>query len=199
MKDSFFTLKHHNQALFKEKGSKFLSYAFSVSSEEEIKSELEKLRKQYYDATHHCYAYMLGAEGKNFRANDDGEPAHSAGTPILNQIRSSGLSDVLVVVVRYYGGTKLGVSGLISAYKTAAILCLENAEKTEKIIKNTSELRFGFELMNPVMRVIKEFDADILSQDFEDLNILRIAVRLRDFDRMMEKLKEIRGLDITPV
>ena len=131
MQDSFLTIGQPAEGLYKEKGSKFIGLAFPVKTEDEVKERLEETRKTYYDARHHCYAYILGHEGTQFRANDDGEPNHSAGDPILGQIRSKELTNTLVIVVRYFGGTKLGVSGLINAYKTAAALALDNTSIEE--------------------------------------------------------------------
>src|SRR5690554_2132633 len=155
MPDTYLTLKSQSQGLYKEKGSKFLAFAYPVDNEEEIKEILETLKKQYHDARHHCYAYILGKDGQNFRANDDGEPGHSAGDPILGQIRSNNLTNTLIVVVRYFGGTKLGVGGLVTAYKTAAT----EAILANEIITETVTLKVNFQFdyidMNEVMRIIK--------------------------------------------
>ena len=163
-KDSFLTIATPVNGLYKDKGSKFLYFAFPVADEEEIKSSLAELRKTYYDATHHCYAWVLGTAGDHFRANDDGEPNHSAGDPILGQIRSFGLSHVLVVVVRYFGGTKLGVSGLINAYKTSAYEALSSSEIIRKWEFDQVKIQFPYPAMNEVMKVIKTHELTIIDQ-----------------------------------
>ena len=166
--DTYKTLAEATEEqLFKEKNSKFLGYAFPVTSEEEIKPILLGLRKQHPNAVHFCYAYQLGTEQFSYRANDDGEPSGSAGTPIYGQIQSFGITNVLVVIVRYYGGVKLGVGGLISAYKTAAQLSLESATIIEKTINVDYVAQFDYAHLNKVMRVIKEKNLAILSQKMD--------------------------------
>lgn len=158
MSNEFRTLTTASEGLYKEKGSKFLAFAYPVRSEEEIKSYLDALRKQYYDARHHCYAYIIGLKNQSFRANDDGEPNHSAGDPILGQIRSKKLTNCLVVVVRYFGGTKLGVGGLIHAYKTAAEEAL-NQVKIQVIHSQTHfRIKFGYDQTSEVERALSEFE-----------------------------------------
>ncbi|MFA0962503.1 YigZ family protein [Roseivirga sp. BDSF3-8] len=164
--DTYLSIEGQSEGFYKEKGSKFLAYAFPVTSEEEIKEAQEVLRKKHYDARHHCYAWALGRDGTHYRANDDGEPNHSAGDPILGQIRSFNLSDVLVIVVRYFGGTKLGVGGLISAYKTAAAEALSAARVVPVTVMHTYQVSFTYPDMNEVMRAVKDFDAEVVSQDF---------------------------------
>lgn len=167
-KDTYKTLAEATEEqLFKEKNSKFLSYAFPVTSEEEIKPIVLGLRKQHPNAVHFCYAYQLGTEQISYRANDDGEPSGSAGTPIYGQIQSFGITNVLLVIVRYYGGVKLGVGGLISAYKTAAQLSLESATLIEKTINVDYVAQFDYAHLNKVMRIIKEKKLAILSQKME--------------------------------
>ncbi|TFV94404.1 YigZ family protein [Algoriphagus kandeliae] len=163
--DSFFTLSSESSGLFKEKNSKFHYFAFPVKNEEEIKSHLEVLRKKFFDARHHCYAYSLGKDGEVFRANDDGEPNHSAGDPIIGQIRSFGLTNVLIVVVRYFGGTKLGMSGLIQAYKTSARLAIEENEIVEDFLRSRIRVKFPYSQMNEVMKLIKNENLVIESQE----------------------------------
>jgi uncharacterized YigZ family protein len=152
------------EILFKEKNSKFFGYAFPVSTEEEIKNYLEILKKQHYGAVHNCYAFQIGTETIQYRANDDGEPSNTAGTPIYGQIQSFGLTNVLVVVVRYFGGVKLGVGGLITAYRTAAQMALEASEIVERTIDVKYSIHFDYKNMNKVMRVIKEKNIEINSQ-----------------------------------
>lgn len=167
-KDTYKTLAEATEEqLFKEKNSKFLGYAFPVTSEEEIKPIVLVLRKQHPNAVHFCYAYQLGTEQFSYRANDDGEPSGSAGTPIYGQIQSFGITNVLVVIVRYYGGVKLGVGGLISAYKTATQLSLESAKIIEKTINVDYVAQFDYTHLNKVMRVIKEKNLAILSQKMD--------------------------------
>jgi len=167
MTDTYHSIESPTEAIYKEKGSKFLAFAYPVETEEDIKNALNTLKKEYFDATHHCYAYMLGAQQEKWRANDDGEPNHSAGTPILNQIKAKGISDVLVVVVRYYGGTKLGVSGLIQAYKTSAALALEDAMLTEKMLTSQIEITYNYQETSEVMGVVSKMDLKIVSQRFD--------------------------------
>ncbi|WP_017733422.1 IMPACT family protein [Nafulsella turpanensis] len=187
--DTFLTLSRPAESLYKEKGSKFIGLAYPITSEEEVKEVLEDLRKTYYDARHHCYAYIIGAEGEKYRANDDGEPNHSAGDPILGQIKSNELTNTLVVVVRYFGGTKLGVSGLITAYKTAAADAIAASEIIEEVVKERLHIRYGYESTNEVMRLIKEYELDILEQEFTADCRMLLAVRQSFYPSLMEKLE----------
>ena len=168
MSESYQSIASPVEALYKEKGSKFLAYLYPVHSEEDVKKHLLALRAQYPDATHHCYAYCLGAQREKWRANDDGEPAHSAGTPILNQLKSKGVSDVLAVVVRYYGGTKLGVSGLIQAYKESTALALAEAEVIEKVPQASMCISYPYEATAEVMQHIAQQGIKIQAQRFEE-------------------------------
>lgn len=170
-----------------------MAFAYPVRTEDEIKNSIAQLRKTYFDARHHCYAYVLGADKNQFRANDDGEPGHSAGDPILGQIRSQNLTDVLIVVVRYFGGIKLGVGGLIQAYRTAAAEALTNAQIIEKIVTQPFTIRFTYEQLNMVMKLLKDYDADILSQDFQLDCQLTAAVRKNHYTELLEKLQHIRA------
>jgi len=168
IKDTYTTIaKATDEILFKEKSSKFYGYAFPIESEEEVKPIIEQLRKQHPQAVHYCYAYQIGTEKISYRANDDGEPNNSAGAPIYGQIQSFGLTNVLLVVVRIFGGIKLGVGGLITAYKTAAQLVLEEAEIIEKTMDTPFLISFDYKNMNKVMRVIKEKKLDIVTQTME--------------------------------
>lgn len=168
IKDTYTTIaKATEEILFKEKSSKFFGYAFPIQSEEEVKPIIEQLRKQHPHAVHYCYAYQIGTEKISYRANDDGEPSNTAGAPIYGQIQSFGLTNVLLVVVRIFGGIKLGVGGLISAYKTTAQLVLEEAEIIEKTIDISFLISFDYKNMNKVMRVIKEKKLDIVTQTME--------------------------------
>ncbi|MBC8882938.1 YigZ family protein [Flavobacterium piscinae] len=167
-KDTYKTISQPSgEVLFKEKNSKFFGYAFPVVNEEEVKVHLEQLKKQHFSARHWCYAYQIGTDKISFRANDDGEPNNSAGMPIYGQIQSFEVTNILIVVVRYFGGVKLGVGGLISAYKTTAQMALENAEIIEKTIDVFFKLTFDYKNMNKVMRIIKEKNLDIVAQKME--------------------------------
>lgn len=177
MEDTYRTIAAPVEGLYKEKGSKFIAKAYPVRSEEEIKEILQALRKEYFDARHHCYAYLLGADRATYRANDDGEPNHSAGDPILGQIRSLGLSNVLVVVIRYFGGVKLGVGGLIHAYKTATAEALEGAQVIERHETALLTVQFGYGQMNEIMKVVKDFDLPVRQQDFHLDCRLTVEVR----------------------
>jgi uncharacterized YigZ family protein len=185
MKDTYNTIAFPSEeSLFKEKSSKFFGYAFPIESEDEVKPIIEILKKQHPHAVHYCYAYQIGTETIQYRANDDGEPSNTAGAPIYGQIQSFGLTNVLVVVVRIYGGIKLGVGGLISAYKTSAQITLESCEIIEKTIDVPFQISFDYKNMNKVMRVIKEKKLDIASQEMEineetNLPIGKIVVKTR--------------------
>ena len=178
--DTYKTITGMSEAVFTEKRSKFIAAAIPVRTLEEVKSHLEAWQKKYYDARHVCYAYMLGVERKDFRANDNGEPSGTAGKPILGQINSRELTDVLVVVVRYFGGIKLGTSGLIVAYRTAAAMALDEAEIIEKTVDDTVTVAFEYPFMNDVMRIVKEESPEILEQSY-DMDCL-MTLRIRRFD-----------------
>lgn len=160
------TIAAPSEGLYKEKGSKFLAFAYPVSTEDEIKNLLQDLRKKFFDARHHCYAYRLGPDGATWRVNDNGEPSSTAGKPIFGQLISFGLSDVLVVVIRYFGGIKLGVSGLINAYRTAARDALEHAQTVEKQVRENITLEYTYEQTNAVMKAIRDLQAEVIDQSF---------------------------------
>lgn len=192
IRDSYRSISGPAEGLFKDNGSRFISFAFPVETEDEVKSIVGDLKKKYHDARHHCYAYRLGYLGDRFRANDDGEPSSSAGRPILGQIESKGLSDVLVVVVRYFGGIKLGVPGLIRAYKTSTAEALEKAGSVEKVAGKWFRVSFGYEAMNSVMKILKDMDLRQQGQNFGSECSLRTWVRLsaeNDFRSRMEKVE----------
>lgn len=194
MQDSFLTISSRSEGLYKEKGSKFIAVAFPVTSVDEVKERLEELRKEYYDARHHCYAYVLGHGGTETRANDDGEPGHSAGDPILGQIKSKNLTNTLVVVVRYFGGTKLGVSGLIHAYKTSAAEALEANQILQKDITEHITLRFPYDEMNEVMRLVKDLDLKVKGQDYDSQCIMNLEVIISQMKPLTEKLQLLNDL-----
>ncbi len=194
MVDTYKTIKTHSEGLYKEKGSKFIAKAYPVKNEEEIKGILQVLRKEYYDARHHCYAYRLGADKKKFRANDDGEPSSSAGKPILGQLQSYDLTNLLIVVVRYFGGTKLGVSGLINAYRSAAAEAIEENEIIELKVQDIFEIKFDYFVMNDVMKILKDEELEQFDQVFELSCSLKLKIRQKDVDSIKEKLEKVEGL-----
>lgn len=187
------------EGFYKEKGSKFISFVFHVENESQIKLRLDELRKEYFDARHHCYAYILGLQQEVSRANDDGEPGHSAGDPILGQIRSFGLTNTLIVVVRYFGGTKLGVSGLISAYKTAAALAIENTEILQKYILKEIDIEFPYESTNQIMRLVSEFDIEIVSQEYQADCSLKGKVKIPKVEILNKKMKLLQDTGVSLV
>ena len=187
IKDTYKTIESPSEEiLFKEKNSKFFGYAFPVSTTDEIKIHIDQLKKQYFGAVHFCYAYQIGTEKIEFRANDDGEPSNSAGIPIYGQIQSFGLTNILIVVVRFFGGTKLGVGGLITAYKTTAQLVLENASIIEKTIDVQFKITFDYKNINKVMRIIKEKQLEIHSQKMEENCELLIVTRKKNAERIFD-------------
>jgi uncharacterized YigZ family protein len=169
MAEKYFTIEKSVESIYKEKGSKFLSFLYPVSSVDDVKEYLTQLKKKYYDATHHCYAYIIGYDKETFRMNDDGEPSSTAGKPIYGQLQSNDLTNVLLVVVRYFGGTKLGVSGLIKAYKESSAECIALAQIVERQVKNKYNIYFAYEDMNVVMNILKQNNAEQKNQIF-DLN-----------------------------
>jgi uncharacterized YigZ family protein len=191
---SYRTLKAASQGLYKEKGSKFLSFAFPVVHEEDIREKLALLRKEYFDARHHCYAWVLGADKNRHRASDDGEPSHSAGDPILGQIRAHRLTNVLVVVVRYFGGVKLGVGGLMSAYKTAAEDALKQASVVEQEVKESRVLQYGYEATPEAMKLVKDFELEIKEQKFDEHCCLVVEVKQRVKTELTDKVRLLRAL-----
>lgn len=181
IQDTYFTIAEPSpEALFKEKNSKFFGYAFPITSEEEVKTHIENLKKQHFSARHWCYAYQIGTDKIQYRANDDGEPNNSAGMPIYGQIQSFNVTNILIVVVRYFGGVKLGVGGLITAYKTAAQMALEESKIIEKTINIHFLVQFDYKNMNKVMRVIKEKNIAIVSQKMEEDCQIEIATRKKN-------------------
>ena len=190
-KDVYKTIdKASTEALFKDRGSKFYGYAFPVTNEEEIKENIEFLKKQHYNARHWCYAWQLGMKYEKYRANDDGEPTNSAGIPICGQLQAFEVTNVLVVVVRYFGGTKLGVGGLIQAYKTAAKLALENSEIIQKTINEEFILQFNYSEMNKVMRIVKEEQISIINQKLDMNCMYIISVRKKEAAKVFKLFDE---------
>jgi uncharacterized YigZ family protein len=195
--DTYFTIEKPAEGLFKDRGSKFISFAFPVTTEDEIKNHLSILRKQHNSANHHCYAFRLGAGKLAFRANDDGEPSNTAGKPILGQIQSKDLTNILIVVIRYFGGTLLGVSGLINAYRQAAAEVINNAIIIEKTVNEIYELKFDYLQMNNVMKIMKDENLEMLSQDFGLTPKLTFSVRKGNALRVYDIIKKIKGSEIT--
>ena len=194
--DTYLTIKQPSEGLFKDRGSKFLGFAVPVSTEEEIKKHLTELRKLHPGANHHCYAFRLGADKQAYRANDDGEPSNTAGKPILGQIQSKDLTNILVVVVRYFGGTLLGVSGLINAYKLAAFEAIQNAIIIEKTVNDIYEIHFDYVQMNDVMKIIKDEELKILSQQSELSCSFTFSVRKSNSTLVYDRMSKIQGLEI---
>lgn len=193
--DTYKSIAAPSEGLFKDQGSRFIALAYPVESEEEVKSLLEKARKEYHDARHHCVAYRIGLKGEVWRASDDGEPAGSAGRPILGQIDSAGLSDVAVVVVRYFGGIKLGIPGLIRAYKSATKDALDKAEKIEKTAGIWYELSFDYAQMPEVMKVVKDLGLPSREQRFEASCSMQVRVRLAQEEDFLERTKNITNFN----
>ena len=191
----FKTLSSTGEGFYKEKGSKFLGFAYPCSTIEEVKAHLERLRKENHGCVHVCYAYCLGSKKEDYRYSDDGEPSNSAGAPIYGQIKSFDLTNVLVAVVRYYGGTNLGVGGLINAYRTAAKGAFENAKIVEDEDRVEIEVRFTYETMPFVMNAVKASDCNILEQDFEEIPKLKLSVPLSN-KTLVHELKAIKGVII---
>ncbi len=175
--DTYKTIRIPSTGMYKEKGSKFLAFAYPVDTEEQIKKNIQDLKKEYFDARHHCYAYRMGTAGEQWRANDDGEPSSTGGKPILGQLLSNELTNILVVVVRYFGGIQLGVPGLINAYRSATTDALANAQIIEKTAKETLTLLFHYNAMNEIMKLAKDEQLDILEQNFDMECRLKVAVR----------------------
>lgn len=199
MNDAFRTIEKPSEGLFKDKGSKFIAYAFPVSSEEEIKEIVLSIRKEHHSARHHCYAWRLGADKLQFRMNDDGEPSSTAGKPILGQIQSFDLTNILIVVVRYFGGTLLGVSGLINAYRNAAYDAINQAIIIEKIVERQLLIEFDYSAMNEVMKIIKDEKLPQLESRFDLSCSLKTSIRASEASRIENMLLKIENLTITEV
>lgn len=193
MEDQYHTISENSvgEGYYTEKRSKFLAFAHHVETVEEVKSIVSAYRKQYYDARHCCYAYMLGPEQKAFRANDDGEPSSTAGKPILGQINSAGLTDILIVVVRYYGGVNLGTGGLIVAYRTAAADAIANATIEVRQVEETIKYDFTYPMMNDVMRIVKEMQPQVVGQQFDNTCSITLRIRKREAEQLRSRLNKL--------
>lgn len=192
--DTYKTIEEPSEGVYTEKRSKFLAMAIPVKSTDDVKSHLEALQKKYYDARHICYAYMLGADRTNFRSNDNGEPSGTAGKPILGQINSNELTDILIVVVRYFGGIKLGTSGLIVAYKAAAAEAIAAATVVEKTVDEEIPILFEYPFMNDVMRIVKEEEPAILHQDYDMVCNMTLRIRASLMPRLRARLQKVETL-----
>jgi len=195
--DSYHTIEKPVEGIFRDRGSKFIGFAYPVTKESEIKDIILKLKKEHTGANHHCYAYRLGADKQNYRANDDGEPAGTAGKPILGQIQSKDLTNILIVVVRYFGGTLLGVPGLINAYKNGAIEALNNASIIETHIMYFYKVTFSFERMNDIMRILKENSCKIVQQDFAEDCTIEFSVKKSGSEKLEQQLTKIFDIKYT--
>ncbi len=196
MDDSYKTIESIAEGYITERKSKFISYILPIQSEDEMKDILEEYRKKYYNARHVCWAYMLGHSRDDFRSNDDGEPSGTAGRPILGQINSHELTNVLVLVVRYFGGTLLGTGGLVRAYKEATVAAIENAAIVEKTIDNTFAIKFEYPLLNEVMRILNQFDEAKWTQNFTETCELEISIRQTQYKELAKKLSSIYGVNV---
>jgi len=199
MEDTYKTISNPSEGLFKDKGSKFIAYAYPVTSEEQIREIVQSIKKEHHSARHHCYAWRLGHEKLLFRANDDGEPSSTAGKPILGQIQSFDLTNILIVVVRYFGGTLLGVSGLINAYRNAAIDAINQAEIVERLVEKQLLIEFDYGVMNEVMKLFKDEKLPQIDPQFDLRCQIKTMVRMSELGRIEENLNKIEGLKVTPI
>lgn len=195
--DCYRTIAKPAEGIYKEKGSKFIAFAYPTYSEEEFKEHLNHLKKEYYNARHHCYAFKFGLDDNNYRYSDDGEPNNSAGAPIYGQIQSFEITNVAIIVIRYFGGTKLGVGGLITAYKEAARDALENAQIVEQTVDNFYRLEFSYEIMSDVMNFVKQQQLNITNQTLEETGTIEFRIRESEADNMVQLLEKIKNLKIT--
>ena len=191
MDDTYKTIAEPAEGTYSEKRSKFLAFAIPVRTQEEVKEWVKEYQKKYYDARHACYAYMLGYERKDFRANDNGEPSGTAGKPILGQINSNELTDILIIVVRYFGGIKLGTSGLIGAYKTAAAEAIANSTIIEKTVDDDITVYFEYPFLNDVMRIVKEEEPQVIDQVFEMDCKMTLRIRRSKLDRLRSRIEKV--------
>lgn len=194
MTDTYKTIRNASEGIYKEKGSKFLSFAFPVGNLDDINRIIRDFKKQYYDARHVCFAYMLGEDRQEWRFSDDGEPSGTAGKPVLGQIKSFGLTNVLVIVVRYFGGILLGTGGLITAYREAAASALNNAIIIEKTMNTSVSFQFDYLQLNEVMKVMKEMNPVIIQQKFDNFCLIQLEIRKAEAEKLISKLEKIDGL-----
>ncbi len=194
--DTYKTIEEPSTGIYKEKGSKFLAFAYPVKSDSEIKPVIEELKKKYFDARHHCYAYILGYDKSAWRVNDDGEPSGTAGKPIYGQLQSFDLTNVLLVVVRYFGGVKLGVSGLINAYKSAAKDSLENAKISERTINEIYKMEFPYERINDAMKIVRDFNLQIVETVFDTHSNIVYKIRRNDAEKVINKCRSMYRFEV---
>ncbi len=194
--DKYLTLNGYSEGVYKEKGSRFLAFAWPVTTEDEVRQHVKELKKTYFDARHHVYAFRLGADMKTYRCSDDGEPANSSGPPVLGQIQSANLTNVLIVVVRYFGGTKLGVPGLINAYRTAAADAIANNTIVEQYEQDCFTIKFSYTAMNDVMRVLKEDNPTQTNQQFDNECSIDLSIRKTQGGALRKKLAKVEGVEI---
>lgn len=194
--DSYKTIARPAETTYRQLSSKFLVYAYPVETEAEIKEHLDALRKRWFDATHHCYAWRLGPKGEQFRANDDGEPSSTAGKPILGQLLSQEVTNCLVVVVRYFGGTKLGVPGLIAAYKESTALVLSECEIVERTVDVVMDVSFSYIAMNDIMRIVKDVQPKVINQVFDNLCTMTLSIREGDSEQLIGRLEKVEGATV---
>lgn len=194
--DSYKTIARPAETTYRQLSSKFLVYAYPVETEAEIKEHLDALRKRWFDATHHCYAWRLGPKGEQFRANDDGEPSSTAGKPILGQLLSQEVTNCLVVVVRYFGGTKLGVPGLIAAYKESTALVLSECEIVERTVDVVMDVSFSYIAMNDIMRIVKDMQPKVVNQVFDNLCTMTLSIREGDSEQLIGRLEKVEGATV---
>ena len=197
--DSYKTIAQAQETTYRQLSSKFLVYAYPVETEAQIKEHLDALRKRWFDATHHCYAWRLGPHGEQFRANDDGEPSSTAGKPILGQLLSQEVTNCLVVVVRYFGGTKLGVPGLIAAYKESTALVLSECEIVERTVDTTIRVSFSYIAMNDVLRIVKDMQPRIVEQLFDNLCTMTLSIRESESEQLINRLEKVEGATVDVV
>lgn len=198
MADHYYTIDRPATAEFKDRGSKFLAFAFPMTTAEQFKQELARLKKEHPKAVHHCFAYRIGTDGNNFRSSDDGEPSGSAGKPILGQIDSKGITDAGVIVVRYWGGTLLGVPGLINAYKTATALALQVVPVIQKQVEKSFHLQFDYTRLNEVMQVLKQYGCTIIQQNIQLFCHIDAGIPVNRLQEVLYKLEDLRSVEIIP-
>ncbi|HNU88113.1 MAG TPA: YigZ family protein [Ferruginibacter sp.] len=194
--DFYFTIEKPSSAEFKDRGSKFIAYAFSIETADDFKKELQVLKKEHPKAVHHCFAYRIGTDGNNFRSSDDGEPSGSAGKPILGQIDSKGITNAAVIVVRYWGGTLLGVPGLINAYKTAASLALQTTPVVQKQVEVVYSIEFDYTRMNEVMMIIKQFNCTVISNEMQLFCVIQAGIPRNRLEDVLYKLKDLQNVTV---
>jgi uncharacterized YigZ family protein len=197
MLDEYKTLAISSKGVHKEKGSKFIAFAYSVFTEDEFKDKLQQLKQDYNDARHHCYAYRLGTGTQQYRFSDDGEPSSTAGKPIYGQIQSFELTNIAIIVIRYFGGTKLGVGGLITAYRAAAKNAIEKSKIITRTVDNFYEIQFGYKIMSDVMNFIKKNELDVISQSLEEKGVIKFRIRQSKAEIIIEKLNKIEEIKIS--